>query len=57
MVNKTKLNLISFIFFLMTYINPLMAGKGEISLPHRRAIFSNLKNEEKDLFSFRNCKK
>ena len=37
--------------------NPLTLGKGEISLPHRRAIFSKLKNEDKDLFSFRNCKK
>ena len=37
--------------------NPLTPGKGEISLPHRWAIFSKLKNEDKDLFSFRNCKK
>ena len=26
-------------------------------IPHSRAIFSKLKNENKDLFSFRNCKK
>ena len=38
-------------------INPLPPGEGEISLPHSRAIFSKLKNEDKDLFSFRNCKK
>ena len=31
-------------------LNPLTPGKGEISLPHRRAIFSKLKNEDKDLF-------
>ena len=37
--------------------NPLPPGEGEISLPHSRAIFSKLKNEDKDLFSFRNCKK
>ena len=37
--------------------NPLTLGKGEISLPNSRAIFSKLKNEDKDLFSFRNCKK
>ena len=38
-------------------VNPLPPGEGEISLPHNRAIFSKLKNEDKDLFSFRNCKK
>ena len=38
-------------------LNPLPPGKGEISLPHSRAIFSKLKNEDKDFFSFRNCKK
>ena len=38
-------------------INPLTLGKGETSLPHHQAIFSKLKNEDKDLFSFRNCKK
>ena len=38
-------------------LNPLTPGIGEISLPHRRAIFSKLKNEDKDLFSYRNCKK
>ena len=37
--------------------NPLPPGEGEISLTHSRAIFSKLKNEDKDLFSFRNCKK
>ena len=37
--------------------NPLTPGEGEISLPHSRAIFSKLKNEDKDLFSFRNFKK
>ena len=41
----------------MGYFNPLTLGKGEISLPHRRAIFNKLKSEDKDLFSFRNCKK
>ena len=38
-------------------LNPQAPGKGENSLPHSRAIFSKLKNEDKDLFSFRNCKK
>ena len=38
-------------------LNPQAPGEGEISLPHSRAIFSKLKNEDKDLFSFRNCKK
>ena len=38
-------------------LNPQVPGEGEISLPHRRVIFSKLKNEDKDLFSFRNCKK
>ena len=38
-------------------VNPLPPGEGEISLPHSRAIFRKLKNEYKDLFSFRNCKK
>ena len=38
-------------------INPQAPGEGEISLPHSRAIISKLKNEDKDLFSFRNCKK
>ena len=38
-------------------VNPQAPGEGEISLPHSRAIFSKLKNEDKDLFSFRNCKK
>ena len=38
-------------------VNPQVPGEGEISLPHSRAIFSKLKNEDKDLFSFRNCKK
>ena len=37
-------------------VNPQAPGEGEISLPHSRAIFSKLKNEDKDLFSFRNCK-
>ena len=37
--------------------NPLTSGKGEISLLHHQAIFSKLNNEDKDLFSFRNCKK
>ena len=37
--------------------NPQAPGEGEISLPHSRAIFSKLKNEDKDLFCFRNCKK
>ena len=37
--------------------NPQAPSEGEISLPHGRAIFSKLKNEDKDLFSFRNCKK
>ena len=41
----------------ISLVNPLTPGKGEISLPHRRAIFSKLKNEDKDLFSFRNYKK
>ena len=36
-------------------VNPQALGEGEISLPHSRAIFSKLKNEDKDLFSFRNC--
>ena len=44
------------IFKLLT-INPQAPGEGEISLPHSRAIFSKLKNEDKHLFSFRNCKK
>ena len=38
-------------------LNPLPPGEGEISLPHSRAIFGKLKNEDKDLFSFRNCNK
>ena len=38
-------------------IDPLPPGEGEISLPHSQAIFSKLKNEDRDLFSFRNCKK
>ena len=38
-------------------LNPQAPGEGEISLPHSRVIFSKLKNEDKDLFSFRNCKK
>ena len=38
-------------------LNPQAPGEGEISLPYSRAIFSKLKNEDKDLFSFRNCKK
>ena len=38
-------------------LNPITPGKGEISLHHHRAIFSKLKNEDKDIFSFRNCKK
>ena len=38
-------------------VNPQALGEGEISLPHSRAIFSKLKNEDKDLFPFRNCKK
>ena len=37
-------------------INPQAPGEGEIS-SHSQAIFSKLKNEDKDLFSFRNCKK
>ena len=52
--------LITFIVFLVrSYFsfNPRAPGKGEISLPHRRAIFTKLKNEDKYLFSFRNCKK
>ena len=32
--------------------NPQAPGEGEISLPHSRAIFSKLKNEDKDLFFF-----
>ena len=39
------------------FLNPHAPGEGEISLPHSRAIFSKLKNEDKDLFSFKNCKK
>ena len=35
-----------------THINPQAPGEGEISLPHRRAIFRKLKNEDKDLFFF-----
>ena len=31
-------------------LNPQEPGEGEISLPHSRAIFSKLKNEDKDLF-------
>ena len=31
-------------------LNPLPPGEGEISLPHSMAIFSTLKNEDKDLF-------
>ena len=31
-------------------LNPQAPGEGEISLPHSRAIFSRLKNEDKDLF-------
>ena len=42
---------------LKAFLNPLPPGEGEISLPHSWAIFSKLKNEDKDLFSFRNCKK
>ena len=38
-------------------INPQAPAEGEISLPHSRVIFSKLKNEYSDLFSFRNCKK
>ena len=34
-----------------------MPDEGEISLPHSWAIFNKLKNEDKGLFSFRNCKK
>ena len=37
--------------------NPQAPHEGEILLPHSRAIFSELKNEDKDLFPFRNCKK
>ena len=40
----------------LSVFNPQAPGKGEISLPHSRAIFSKLKNEDKDL-PFRNCKK
>ena len=53
--------LVSFLQVLMTGkdtdLNPLPPSEGEISLPHSRAIFSKLKNEDKDFFSFRNCKK
>ena len=38
-------------------VNPQAPDEGEILLPHSRAIFSKLKNEDKDLFSYRNCKK
>ena len=31
-------------------LTPLPPGEGEISLPHCQAIFSKLKNEDKDLF-------
>ena len=37
--------------------SPYCRGKGKFHYPHSRAIFSKLKNEDKDLFSFRNCKK
>ena len=40
------------IFFFFLTFNPLLPGEGEISLPHSRAIFSKLKNEDKDLFFF-----
>ena len=33
-------------------INPQAPGEGEISLPHSWAIFSKLKNEDKDIFFF-----
>ena len=33
-------------------LNPLTPFKVEISLPHCQAIFSKLKNEDKDLFFF-----
>ena len=42
---------------MIVYFNPQAPGEGEISLPHSRAIFSKLKNEDKDLFPFKNCKK
>ena len=33
-------------------LNPQVSSEGEISLPHSWAIFSKLKNEDKDLFFF-----
>ena len=49
--------IIFIIFLSFSTFNPLLPGEGEISLPHSRAIFSKLRNKDKDLFSFRNCKK
>ena len=56
---ESSINSKETIDFLPTNIgsNPQAPGEEEISLPHSRAIFSKLKNEDKDLFSFRNCKK
>ena len=36
----------------MEKLKPQAPVEGEISLPHGRAIFSKLKNEDKDLFFF-----
>ena len=42
---------------IFSVFNPQAPGEGKISLPHSWVIFSKLKNEDKDLLSFRNCKK